>query len=124
MAMSCLEVGKKLVALCKDHKENEAMQSLYHTDIVSIEAGGPAGMPREMKGLAAVQGKAKWWQENHEVHSSKVEGPFPHEDRFAVRFTYDVTMKANKQRITMDEVALYTVKDGKVVKEEFFYVTG
>jgi ketosteroid isomerase-like protein len=25
---------------------------------------------------------------------------------------------------TMDETALFTVKDGKIVREEFFYVTG
>ena len=27
-------------------------------------------------------------------------------------------------KITLDEAALYTVKDGKVVKEEFFYHMG
>lgn len=28
------------------------------------------------------------------------------------------------QRVQMDEAALYTVKDGRVVKEEFFYQIG
>jgi ketosteroid isomerase-like protein len=27
-------------------------------------------------------------------------------------------------RFQMDETALFTVKDGKIVREEFFYVTG
>ena len=56
--MTTLEVGKKLVELCKQGKNQEAMDTLYAPDIVSVEA------------------------------------------------------------------ALFTVKDGKIVREEFFYVTG
>jgi ketosteroid isomerase-like protein len=50
--------------------------------------------------------------------------PYPNDDRFAVRFTYDVTNKGSGQRFTMDEVGLFTVKDGKIVREEFFYSMG
>ena len=32
----------------------------------------------------------------------------------------DVTMKG-AGRVKMDEIALYEVKDGKIVKEQFFY---
>ena len=55
------------------------------------------------------------------MHSAVVDGPFPHDDRFAVRFTYDITFKPENKRFPMDEVGLFTVKDGKIVKEEFFY---
>lgn len=57
----------------------------------------------------------------HEIHASNVEGPFPNGDRFAVFFDYDLTSKENKQRFHMKEVALYTVKGDKIVREEFFY---
>ena len=33
----------------------------------------------------------------------------------------DVTQRESGNRIKMDEVALYTVKDGKIVEERFFY---
>jgi hypothetical protein len=55
------------------------------------------------------------------VHSAVVDGPYPHDDRFAVRFTYDVTFKPQDKRFKMDEVGLFTIQDGKIVKEEFFY---
>jgi len=119
--MNTLEVGKKLVSLCQAHKELEAVQTLYHADIVSVEAMAAPGMPQEIKGLQGVLNKAKGWNEMHEVHSMQVEGPFPHGDRFAVRFTIDVTNRQAKQRMKLDEVALYTVKDGKITREEFFY---
>ena len=58
---------------------------------------------------------------NHEIHGASVRGPFPHGDRFCVLFEYDVTFKPEGKRFKMEEVAHYTVHDGKVVREEFFY---
>ena len=48
-------------------------------------------------------------------------GPYVGEDEFAVHYDYDVTNRPSGQRIQMTEMALYTVKDGKIVREQFFY---
>lgn len=122
--MTAFEVGKKLVELCKQGKNEEAMETLYSPDIVSVEAAEMPGMQREIRGYQGVAGKGKWWSENHIIHSAETEGPYPHDDRFIVRFKYDVTNKPSGRRFTMDEMALFTVADGKVVREEFFYPTG
>ena len=124
---STLEVGKKLVDLCKQGKFMDAINATYSSSIVSIEPQGGPQMPARMEGIAAIKGKTEWWEKNHEVHSSKVEGPWPHGDRFIVRFILDVTAKAGPmagKRMTLDETALYTVKDGQIVHEEFFYHMG
>ena len=99
----------------------EAIQSLYSQDIVSVEAMPMPNGTREMTGLPTVIGKAQWWMSEHEVHSALVEGPLVSDTRFCVRFKYDVTNKPSGRRMTMDELAVYQVKDGKVVREEFFY---
>ena len=66
--------------------------------------------------------KGTWWNENHTVHCAETYGPYPHgDDKFAVRFVYDVTQKVTNRRFTMDEIAVFTVANGKVVREEFFY---
>lgn len=120
--MSAKEIGQKLVAFCKEGKNLESINTLYAENIQSIEAqAGPDGS-RVAEGIEAVRGKNKWWSENHEIHSASVHGPYPHgEDRFAVRFQYDITNKPSGQRMQMDEVGLFTIDAGKIVKEEFFY---
>ena len=122
--MTTLEVGNKLVELCKQGKAHEAMEALYAPDIVAVEAAAMQNMPAETRGIDAVRAKSKWWADNHTVHSATVEGPWPNGDRFAVKFVYDVTRKAANQRFKMEEIGLYTVKNDKIVREEFFYVTG
>ena len=54
-----------------------------------------------------------------EVHSFDVHGPFVAHDRFVVQFDADVTNKQSKERTQLSEVGVYTVKDGKIVREEF-----
>ena len=122
--MTALEIAKKYVALCKEGRNEEALDSLFSKDAVSVEAGGPPGMDRTSKGMDAIRAKSKWWTDNHTVHKAEVFGPYPHDDRFAVRFVYDITNKPSGQRFTMDEVGLFTVENGKITREEFFYSQG
>src|SRR5262245_9180015 len=119
--MSASEIAKKYVALCKEGKNEECPNELFSKDAVSVEAGAPPGQDRAANGLDAIRAKSKSWGENHTVHKAEVQGPYPHDDRFAVRFVYDITNKPSGKRFTMDEVALFTVANGKIVKEEFFY---
>ncbi|CAN5239323.1 hypothetical protein BH11MYX1_BH11MYX1_53490 [soil metagenome] len=119
-----MEIGTQLVALVREHKNAEAMQQLYSPDIVSVEAGAPPGGDPQTVGLPACLAKSKTWSESNAVHSAEIEGPFPHGDRFAVIFRYDITQKASGRRMKMNEVALFTVKADKIVREEFFYAMG
>ena len=117
-------VAEELVSFCRAGKNMDAINTLYSPDIVSVESMGNETMPREQKGLDAIRGKNQWWGENNVVHSAEVEGPFiGNDDKFAVYYNFDVTFKPTGKRNNMEEMALYTVKDGKVVREQFFYRT-
>lgn len=122
-------VGKKLVEMCNAGQDAAFVNQYYSDDIVSIEVMGmpEVGMPKEMKGIDAIRKKSEWWYENNEVHSSSASGPYPHGDQFIVIFEMDITAKAGPmagQRMQMTEAGLYTVKDGKIVREQFFYDMG
>jgi ketosteroid isomerase-like protein len=122
--MDTKAVGKRLVELCRQGQNIQAMEELYDANIVSVEAVGDETMPAEMRGIEAIRGKAKWWYDNHEIHRGEARGPYPQGDRFAVYFNYEVTAKGGPmagRRFTIEEVGLYTVRGGKIVREEFFY---
>ena len=122
--MTAHEIGKKYVALCKEGRREECLGTLFSKDAVSVEAAALPGGERTAKGLDAIRAKGKWWDENNEVHKAELSGPYPHDDRFAVHFTFDITNKPSGQRRTMDEIGLFTVVNGQITREEFFYPTG
>lgn len=118
--MTTLELAKDFTNLLKTNDHEGAAAKYNSDDIVSYEAmDGPMAVCR---GKDAVKQKGDWWQANHEVHGALVEGPYVNGDQFVVRFTMDVTPKATGQRMSMDEVGIYTVKNGKIVEERFCYL--
>jgi hypothetical protein len=124
IVMTPLEIGKELVALCRQNKNLEAIDKLYSPSIESIEAEPLPQMGKVQKGIDAIKAKNQRWLENSNIHYSEVNGPFPNGDQFIIHFTYDFTPKQSGKRMTMSEMGLYTVKDDKIVKEQFFYTMG
>jgi ketosteroid isomerase-like protein len=114
-------VANELVALCRAGRNLDAIAKLYSPKIVSIEPVGSEAMPAEMTGIEAIRQKNEQWFENYEVNSAEVNGPFVGGDQFAVHYVFDTTFKPTGQRSAMSEMALYTVKDGKIAREQFFY---
>ena len=116
--MTTQEIADQLVNLCRQGKNMDAIETLYAQDIHSIE---PAGEEPEAKGLEAIKGKAAYFDKSMEVHSVKISDPVVADDHFSISYYMDATNKENGQRHDMSEIAVYQVKDGKIVKEQFFY---
>jgi hypothetical protein len=116
MELQTVAVG--LADLMRAGQFGEAIEQYYAADVVSVEA---AGESREVRGLEAVRAKAAWWNEAFETHAVILQGPFYHgDDQFAVVLSMEVTNRKTADRITMDEIGVYTIADGKVVHEHFF----
>ena len=96
-------------------------RTLVSSNIESVEAFANPQIGQVQKGIQAVKGKNQWWVENHQIHSAEANGPFPNGDQFIVHFAYDVTPKQTGKRMTMSEMGLFTVQNGKITKEMFFY---
>jgi ketosteroid isomerase-like protein len=116
--MTTHDIAHAFATLCKEGKFDEAGETYWADDVLSVEA---MGEPAEIRGKDGVKGKGEWWYAHHEIHSVEVEGPYINGDAFAVRFKMDLTVKESGQRQAMEEIALYTVKDGKIAEERFFY---
>lgn len=118
--MSVQSVGQKFVELCSQGKNFDVMRTMYAPDIVSVEGDG-----KETKGQQPVIKKSEDWATVNDFHGETVHGPFfnsANPDQFTVFFTLDITRKATGQRVTLEEVAIYTVnKNDLITREQFFY---
>src|ERR1700719_453520 len=117
--MNTEQVAKKVVELVRKQVWYEALDALYDDNIVSVEAYSAGGGPTETRGKEGVRGKIDWWVNAMEVHSFNAGEPFVGHDRFVVQYDAEVTDKKTQERRKLSEVGVYTVKDGKIVREEF-----
>ena len=119
--MTLKAIADALVAGCREDRTRENLDKLYAPDAVSVEPTDMGG-GRESVGLAAIHAKHDWWEANFDVPDLTVEGPFLHgDDRFAVIFAMETVNKASGERSKAREVGVYHVKDGKIIREEFFF---
>lgn len=117
--MTTQEVADKLVGYCKQGQFDEAINTLYDDSIVSVE---PDGAPmKEVRGIEAVRQKTAHFNSMvEEVHGMEISEPLVADKFFTCSMKMDVTFKG-AARTSMNELCLYKVDGGKIVREEFFF---
>jgi hypothetical protein len=119
--MTTQEIANKFYGLAQEGKWEEIINKYFSPEAQSVEPPSVQGLPQMVKGLDAIREKGKQWADMvQEVHGGHCAEPQVAGDHFVCVMGMDVTMKG-RAREKMDEVALYEVKDGKIVKEQFFY---
>ncbi len=117
-----VEFGREFVQAMRDGRGIEHVDEVYAENAQSVEAVVPPNRDvRIAKGRGAIKAKRADWASSHEIHKLDADGPYVHPpNRFAVRFEVEVTQKATGQQMNLCEIAVYTVEDGKISREEFF----
>ena len=120
--MSTQEVANRFYMLSQENKFGEIQQELYADNAVSIEPPHAAAQGlTNATGLEAIRQKGEAFNNMiEEMHSAYSGEPIVAGNFFAVPMGMDVTMKG-AGRISFDEIAVYEVKNGKIVKEQFFF---
>ena len=119
--MKTEEIAAKLVAYCRKGEWEAAQKELYANDAVSTEPAATPVFAKEVNGLEAIIAKGHTFNSMVEAyHSITMSDPLIAGDVFACVLTMDLTMKG-PGRITMSEICVYRVKDGKIISEQFFY---
>ncbi|MBG6131650.1 hypothetical protein IWQ47_003030 [Aquimarina sp. EL_43] len=117
--MTTITIANKLVELLREKKFLETQQQLFATDAINQEpnkfkeksvVGLEAMIQKEKRFLLYIK---KW---NH----FEVSDPLVSKDHFSIRMITDVIM-VNNDNVVIDEIIVYEVSDGKIVKEQFFY---
>jgi hypothetical protein len=118
--MNAQEVASRLVQLCREGKNVNAINELYDDNVVSFE---PEGSPMAGKTVgrdAVLESTNKWFDSVEQLHSAQISDPIVAGNFFACTMTIDATYK-ERGRNSMDELCVYEVRDGKIVKDQFFY---
>ena len=107
------EIGESLVALFNAGKSDEAESTWHHRKIESIEEDGTV-----FEGAKGVAEKGAWWKSTFTVLSMQATGPYVSSTGFTV--VYDGRVRsADGTEIAIREAGVYTVEDGRIVREEF-----
>lgn len=74
-----------------------------------------------VKGLPAILAKeARLTSTLEAVHKIQVSEPLVAGNFFTIRLQFDLTIKG-RRRMVLDEIGIYEVRDGKIVREQFYY---
>ncbi|QEC45705.1 nuclear transport factor 2 family protein [Pseudobacter ginsenosidimutans] len=118
--MTTKEIATKLANYCREGQWEPAQKEFYAEDVISIEPYATDDFEKETRGLKNILAKGEKFQNMvEEMHSLEVGEPIVAENSFAFVMTMDVTMKG-KGRMKMPELCVYTLRDGKVISEQFF----
>lgn len=117
-----VEIGRAFVQAMRDRNGIASVDEMYSENAQSIEAVvPPVRQFRIAKGREAIKAKREDWLLTHEIKELHADGPFVHPpNRFGVRFNAEVVQKETGQHMTLSEIAIYSVEEGKIVLEEFF----
>jgi ketosteroid isomerase-like protein len=118
--MTTKDVANRFNELGQTGQYDKIQEELYATNAVSIEPAHSPGL-QSVEGLEAIKEKGRQFNAMvEEMHGGYSTEPVVAGTHFSVAMGMDVTMKG-MGRMKMDEIAVYEVKDGKIVKEQFFY---
>ena len=114
--MTTTDVANRFNGLASKGQWDQIQNELFADNAVSIEPANSPGL-QTVSGLEAIRQKGKKFEEMvEEMHGGYSNAPQVAGNHFAVAMGMDVTMKG-QGRMKMDEIAVYEVKDGKIVKE-------
>ncbi len=121
--MKTQETANRLVELCRKGENMTAYDELFDKNAEAFE---PKGAPGEYaKGVENLKAKTQqFYQDVKEMHSAEISDPIVADNFFTCSMKMDITTHS-RGRMQMDEICVYeTNKDGKVIKEQFFFNMG
>lgn len=110
-------IAARLVELCREKKFVEAYRELYSEDSESID---PMYMDMPpSKGLINLIEREKQFLSKANIHKIEISEPLITDCYFAVTIRMDFTMD-DKGRKDTKELCVYHVKNGKIIRQQFF----
>jgi hypothetical protein len=121
--MTTQEIASRYYELASQRQIAEIHDTLYADDIVSQEPEKAAanGLAVITTGKAAIKAKGAARRATIEaIHSYSCSSPIVAGEFFSVVLKQEVTF-IGRPRLSLEEIAVFQVQNGRIVKEQFFY---
>jgi hypothetical protein len=121
--MTTQEIASHYHQLMNERKFLEIQDTYYAEDVVcqEMEKAATMGLAVITHGIEAIKAKGIARRATIEtIHSYYCSEPLVAGEFFSVVLKQDITFKG-RPRLSIEEIGIFQVRNGKVVKEQFFY---
>lgn len=118
--MTTKEVATRYYELAQKGSNEEIIKELYSEKIVSVEPENASNVPLKVEGTEEYKEKEKiFFQMVEQFHGGFCKEPCISTFHFSCAMGMDVTIKGVRK--VKEEIGVFEVRDGKIVREQFFY---
>ncbi|MFM9839243.1 MAG: SnoaL-like domain-containing protein [Cyclobacteriaceae bacterium] len=112
-------IANRLVQLVREKKFIEAQQELFSTDAINQEPDKLKD--RSVSGLDSILKKEMRFNASiKEWNSLEVSDPLVADDFFSIQLKMEIILR-NDQKVALNEIGVYEVRNGKIISERFYF---
>jgi SnoaL-like domain len=119
ITMEIEKIAQRLILLCRSYSYFEAHEEIFWPDAESFEPG--ESQDKGTKGVRNIEKKWEQFQQMFHPGSMEIGEPIFAGNFFSLSVTQQVTLREAGQPLTLQQLAVYEVRDGKIAKEWFYY---
>ena len=119
--MTTEQVAKRYYELIQQHQYEQIQNELYAPNAISIEPENDSNLPLVVQGIDALRQKeGLFFSQVDEMFGSYMSETVISTFFFSMMTGMDVKM-SGKQRKKKEQICVFEVRNGKIVREQFFY---
>jgi hypothetical protein len=116
------DVARDFTAMLRLGQFEAAGEKFWSTDVMSAEPAALShDIPALVSGIEAARRKIRTRFAEARIDDLGIDGPFVTGDQFALFLDMLITDPASGHAQPFTEIAIFTVRDGRIIEERFFY---
>lgn len=116
------DVARDFTFMLRQGQYVAARERFWAADVRSIEPHDlPDGIAAEVTGIEAARAKTARWLGSRHIHDLCIDGPFVTGNQFALFLDMMIAGPANGAGQPFTEIAIFTVRNGQISEERYFY---
>jgi hypothetical protein len=119
--MTTKEVATRYYELIQQHQYRQIQEELYAPNVINIEPENDTNLPLVTEGIEALQQKeGLFFSQVEQMYGGTMSEPIVSDYYFSQMTEMDVKMRG-KERKLKNQIGVFEVRNGKIVKEQFFF---